>query len=224
MALLQPSSAIENLFALPVAAAELIGPGDPAVLIDREVERAESMGEHRKREFSAGRACARLAMDQLGADGPVAVVTDGRAPRWPDGLVGSITHTRGYCAAVVARTADVGAAQVGLDVEVIGRVKPNLWRRVFVEAEREQLARRDDADLAATVTFSVKEALYKAQFPVTQAWVGFEDVRVDWGDDGELVLCRETSLPALDLLSWPVRGRWLEADGRVITAVTTQPA
>lgn len=220
------SAAIEDLFALPVAAAELHGSGDPATLIGHEIDRVSEMGEHRRSEFAAGRACARLAMERLGADGEAAVVSDGRAPQWPDGFVGSITHTRGYCAAVIARTSDALDAQVGLDVEQIGRVKPNLWRRVFVDSEQAALRGRTDAhaDLFATITFSVKEALYKAQYPVTRAWVGFEDVRVEFGEDDELILRRETSLPALDLLSWPVHGRWLRADDRVVTAVTLTPA
>jgi len=230
-----PSVAIEGLFDVPVAATELVGAGDPSALIGDEVERAVSMGDKRQREFAAGRTCARLAMHRLGCDGEAQVTSSGRAPRWPEGLVGSISHTRGYCAAVVARTVDTGGAHLGLDVEHLGRIKPNLWRRIFVAAERDDLERRaasadadrangvPDADTAATTIFSVKEALYKAQFPITESWVGFEDVRVELGTDGAATLHRETALPVLDALAWPVRGRWLVADGRVVTAVTLTP-
>lgn len=221
------SREIEALFPVPVAAADLCGVGDPGTLVDPEVDQAASMGDLRRKEFAAGRACARLAMEQLGASVPTGLATDGRAPRWPDGLVGSISHTKGYCAAVVGRVADTGGAQLGLDVEATGRVKPKLWRRVFVEAERDALTSIGDAgevDVAATVIFSIKEALYKAQYPITQSWVGFEDVRVELGEHGHAVLRPDTLLPALASVAWPVEGRWIATDGRVTTAVTLRSA
>ena len=78
----------------------------------------------RKSEFRAGRAAARIALASLGH--PRAVVTKGadRAPIWPRGFVGSISHSPGYCAAAVGRWADVAA--IGFDVERRGAVGSDL--------------------------------------------------------------------------------------------------
>ena len=49
--------------------------------------------EKRRREFSAGRTCARQALRELGcADAPIVQDQNG-APLWPPGIVGSITHS-----------------------------------------------------------------------------------------------------------------------------------
>ena len=63
--------------------------------------------EKRRREFACGRHFVRSCLRALGRpDEPLPVRAD-RSPRWPDGLVGSITHTDTYCAAAVARADDV---------------------------------------------------------------------------------------------------------------------
>lgn len=72
--------------------------------------------EKRRREFTTGRACARLALERLGI-GAVAIPNGERGePLWPSGVVGSITHCRGYCGCAVAKAGDV--VVVGIDAEV----------------------------------------------------------------------------------------------------------
>jgi 4'-phosphopantetheinyl transferase EntD len=116
--------------------------------------------EKRRREFSLGRACAHAALVQLGRDeGPIGRQANG-APRWPAGLVGSLTHTAGYAAAIIASRDDFVA--VGLDAERVGGVTPDLWPRLFDADERAWLARQPDTAQAATLFFSAKESVHKA--------------------------------------------------------------
>ena len=68
----------------------------------------------RQREFAAGRAAAHTAMANLGVPPQAILNGDDRAPIWPEGLTGSITHTRGCAIAIVARNSDVRA--LGIDV------------------------------------------------------------------------------------------------------------
>ena len=71
--------------------------------------------EKRRREFAVGRMLARAALAAIG-DPPSAIPTGNhREPVWPAGIVGSITHCAGYCAAAVARDAMVVA--LGIDAE-----------------------------------------------------------------------------------------------------------
>src|SRR3979409_1002599 len=49
--------------------------------------------QKRQREFLAGRWCAEEALQCLGAGSTHVAMAKDRAPIWPDGVVGSITHT-----------------------------------------------------------------------------------------------------------------------------------
>jgi 4'-phosphopantetheinyl transferase EntD len=87
-----------------------------------------------------------------------------REPRWPPGIVGSLSHASGFCGAVVAR--DTLCRGLGFDVEAWGRMRPALWRPIATPGEREWLAAQaGDGERWATLLFSAKEALYTAQYP-----------------------------------------------------------
>jgi 4'-phosphopantetheinyl transferase EntD len=125
--------------------------------------------EKRRREFVTGRACARQALGQLGVE-PVPIASGERGePLWPAGIVGSITHCRGYRACAVARAGDV--ASVGIDAEANEPLPGGVLESVASARERERLA--DGLD---TVLFSAKESIYKAWFPLTGRWLDFDEV------------------------------------------------
>ena len=101
-----------------------------------------------------------------------------REPLWPEGFVGSITHTTGLCAAVVGERKHFMG--LGVDIEIAGRVNPELWPSICVAEERAwlgSLAEHERA-VAATLVFAAKEAFYKAQFPLVRERLLFHDVRI----------------------------------------------
>lgn len=155
------------------------GPTDPdEPLHPAEAELARALGPARQREFAAGRACARRAMRELGApDGPVLRGLR-RAPQFPDGVVGSITHTRGFCAAAVARSAEF--AGVGLDAERDAALSARAAARICSPAELAALGALPgrSPERWAAVVFSAKETLYKAYFPLTGFFIGFRDATI----------------------------------------------
>lgn len=169
---------LAELFPFGVNAAELLGSGDAALLFEAERACIEAAVPQRIAEFAAGRACARHAMRQAGRTDCVVLVGADRAPQWPAGLVGSITHTRDYAAAVVADRRNIRA--VGIDVEIVGRVTQDLWHLLFVEEERKVLATLGTHDQirASTLMFAAKEAFYKLQYTLSHAWLGFSSVAV----------------------------------------------
>ena len=131
--------------------------------------------ENRRREFTAGRVCARRAMTALGL--PVApVISRDRAPVWPDGTIGSITHTAGYCAAVVAHRHDVRA--VGIDAEQHRAVGEGVARVICLPEELDWCATAPGALHWQAVIFSAKESVYKLWHPLAGSWLGFEEARV----------------------------------------------
>ncbi|MEU0959288.1 4'-phosphopantetheinyl transferase superfamily protein [Micromonospora aurantiaca] len=130
----------------------------------------------RRRDFTAGRVCARRALGALGLPAtPVPAGAD-RAPIWPPGVVGAITHTRDYCAAAAARATDVRA--VGIDAERYRPLSPGVRRKVCRPDEEADLARLPPGTPWPTVLFSAKETVYKVWHPLVGTWLGFADARV----------------------------------------------
>lgn len=136
--------------------------------------------EGRRREFITTRRCARQALGLLGV-APVAIRPGPkREPVWPAGVVGSLTHCTGYRAAAVARAADV--ASVGIDAEPHGPLPPGVLEAIVAPGDTETLGRVTAAEPATQwgrVLFSAKEAVYKAWFPLTRRWLGFEDAHLE---------------------------------------------
>jgi 4'-phosphopantetheinyl transferase EntD len=131
--------------------------------------------EARRREFITARRCARMALRAFGyADAPIRS-GPGREPIWPTGVTGSITHCAGYRAAAVAPTAEISL--LGIDAEPNAALPEGVAEVITVPGEHDMLAR-----LASThpgthwgrLLFSAKESVYKAWFPVTRRWLGFE--------------------------------------------------
>ena len=129
-------------------------------------------------DFSTGRYCAIKALEQLGIQDAIIPIGEDRAPIWPEGIVGSISHCDSLTGAIVAKSAD--HISLGLDVEEIGRVTPDLWDLVFTENEKNYLSRLSDEDklVQSTAIFSIKEAFYKFQHPITKTFLDFLDVEV----------------------------------------------
>jgi 4'-phosphopantetheinyl transferase EntD len=133
----------------------------------------------RRREFAAGRWCARQALAQLGLKDPVLPAGTDRAPIWPEGIAGSITHTDTVCVAVAARREDVRS--VGVDAEPDAPLPPDLWELIHTPSERRRLETQPMPNHArqARLIFSVKECFYKLQYPLTHCLLDFQDAQVD---------------------------------------------
>lgn len=139
----------------------------------------EAMIASRQAEFATARACARSALADLGVIAPVCRGTGGE-PVWPQGVTGSISHTRGFCVAVA--TAD--PQSVGIDVEEVDRMSAAVERRVLVDAERAELDGLDETARRARVAtiFAAKEAFYKAHYTLDPRYLGFDAVTVSVED------------------------------------------
>ena len=121
----------------------------------------------------------REALASLGqAPGPI-TAGPSREPKWPSGLVGSITHTNGFRAAAVAPQSVV--ASIGIDAEQNEPLPDGIEKLVCVEGELEMLAALTGARPEVQwgrLLFSAKESIYKAWYPLTNRWLGFDDVRL----------------------------------------------
>jgi 4'-phosphopantetheinyl transferase EntD len=141
----------------------------------RAIERAVPK---RRREFAAGRACAREALAALGIRAFPILPGGRRQPLWLPEIVGSITHTDAYCAAAVARANEVAA--LGIDVERPVSLGRNLVPAVCGEAELRRCELGAPRSFpCASLLFSIKESIFKAVYPLLGVELGFLDVVVE---------------------------------------------
>jgi len=179
--------------------------------------------DSRRAEFAAVRRCARTALTRIGVT-PGPILPGGhREPVWPDGVVGSMTHTEGYGAAAVALATEF--TTIGVDAE------PNLplpdggiLTDIALPDEQARLA-----DLAAAhpdiawdrLLFSAKESVYKAWFPLTRRWLDFLEADVTIEADAGRFTAR-LRVPGPEVGDVPLAGfdgRWRIVDGLILTAI-----
>jgi 4'-phosphopantetheinyl transferase EntD len=217
---------IEEILPACVAAVDTHEDLLDAALFPEEERALGRAVDKRRREFVTARACARRALQQLGLP-PVAIPAGARGePRWPAGVVGSITHCAGYRACAAARTEDL--VTVGIDAEPNEPLPDGVLGEIARAEERErlrELARLEPSVRWDRLLFSAKEAVYKAWFPLAGRWLGFEDatVSVDLARGAfEARLLVSGPLVGADRLR-SLGGRFLVRDGLVLTAVSLSP-
>ncbi|MEM7410944.1 MAG: 4'-phosphopantetheinyl transferase superfamily protein [Myxococcota bacterium] len=156
-----------------------------APLVAGEVAIVARAVAKRRREFAAGRACARDALSTLGGEAGALPRDPDRVPVWPQGFVGSISHCDDACGAVVARASDVVA--LGFDVEGADALPTEVIDTVLGPAERDRAQEHDRAlgrDWAKLV-WSAKESFYKAYFPRLRHTLEFHDAEVQLAGPGQ---------------------------------------
>ncbi len=148
----------------------------PDLFENLSIARPESLAgaiAKRQAEFLAGRCMAAAAQMTLGYPPTQVKIGSNRAPIWPAGLAGSISHARGNCASFVV---PVNAGHPGIDIEAItsGQALSSIQRMVLNPQENEIIKTADmPVERAATLVFSAKETLFKALFPIVQRHFGF---------------------------------------------------
>ncbi|MBT5821380.1 MAG: 4'-phosphopantetheinyl transferase superfamily protein [Rhodobacteraceae bacterium] len=150
-------------------------------LLGSEADAVATAIEKRAKEFSAGRDAARRALGGLGYGSLEIPVGDKREPIWPKGVCGSITHSKSLCIAVVAQQS--AFASIGIDAEADVPLKDELRKAILNDSERDLSAAE------AIAVFSMKEALFKTLYPLTQVWFGFQSAAQT--SKGVLKLCKD---------------------------------
>jgi len=149
----------------------------------------------REYEFKLGRHCAESQLRLFGENSTVDVNAD-RSPAWPQGFVGSISHSSKWAWAAVARQQDLRS--VGVDTEVIASA--NTMQQLQYE-----IATGEEWDVVAatgltprqcfSVIFSAKEAFYKCWYPVNPKYFDFADAVVESASPNHLRIRSTRSNP-----------------------------
>lgn len=177
----------------------------------------------RQAEYLAGRLCAREALRRVTGRAAVPAVGADRAPQWPAGVVGSISHGSGWAGALVAQGSHWRG--LGLDVEqpLPAARAERLAAEILTAAELRQLhaLSPDQRAWRVSLTFSLKESLFKALYPLV--------LRRFYFHDAELLDCFEDGGARLRLLldlgaDWPAGselvGQFAECDGQLLSLVS----
>ena len=178
----------------------------------------------RRCEFATVRYCARRALHRIGIPpAPILPDADG-APRWPAGVVGSMTHCAGYRAAVVARSDRFRG--IGIDAEPHAALPQPACDLVLRGEERWRLRRLAEADPDLhwdRIIFCAKEAVYKACFPSTRRWLDFADISVTVHADGVFQARLLVSEPRVGNADRDgLAGRWVVDHGLVVAATSVR--
>ena len=146
-------------------------------------ESLRNAAEVRRRSFLAGRLCALRAVDRLArrrTTDPIAI-GDGGAPVWPEGIVGSITHTRGFASSAVAWRTRV--RRLGVDAEVVmtDATARGVGPLVVRPEELTEVldATRWDLSTATTLAFSAKESVFKCLYPAVGRRFDYLDAAIE---------------------------------------------
>jgi len=177
----------------------------------------------RQAEFLAGRVCARAALQQLEGSSVIPAIGEDRAPVWPAHICGSITHSTGRAAAIVANKQHWRGLGMDLENLLDSERAERLAGEILTPAEllRMTAAAREELALLVTLTFSVKESLFKALYPIVQKRFYFEHAEVlEWTEQGQVRLRLLTDLSG----EWR-NGTELEAqfgvqDGQLLSLVS----
>ncbi|ENO8415986.1 4'-phosphopantetheinyl transferase superfamily protein [Vibrio mimicus] len=177
----------------------------------------------RKAEYLAGRYVAREALKKLTQQNYQIPIGDNRAPQWPDGISGSITHTDTYALAAVSYFSDHQI--IGVDLE--SWMSPSLAQELaprIIDASEQSLLEQCELEFyqGITLIFSAKESLYKALYPQVKQFFGFEDARVDWIEpsSGQFQITLLRSLSAAYPKGWQTVGRYFVHQDVVLTVIT----
>jgi 4'-phosphopantetheinyl transferase EntD len=155
---------------------QLVTPG--AGLYPEEAASVANAVETRRKQFTAGRMLARDAWQRLGVPAQPLLNDEQRVPLWPAGLVGTITHTHGWCAAAVAKNTHFSA--LGADVEAATPLERGLWERICRPAERRWLESAPErAGILGKAFFSAKESIYKALYPSVRIFLDFHSMQIE---------------------------------------------
>lgn len=150
-----------------------------AVVEERDL--SQRVSDQRLAQFRAGRHAAHDALSAL--EQPIYVPRSvGGAPRWPEGVQGSISHTSSEAIAVAAiqpPCSTIGVDLIDRHGDAAG-VDPTMILAQNEDPPTSLVGRAANRDMRLLAVFSAKEAIYKAIFPIVRRFVDWTEVSLLW--------------------------------------------
>lgn len=173
----------------------------------------------RKAEFRAGRIHARNALRKIGCPRLPIRTGSNREPLWPSGFTGSISHSAELCCAVAALSDNYMG--LGVDLEHTHVLDADLIDYVCDSEEYASIASelrlKNQLTDPGKLIFSIKEAVFKSYFPISNNWLGFRDLWAEIDATSSTFVVRVVKPCAVfGGLHW-IRGRWTIFEEHVLT-------
>ena len=170
------------------------------------------MADRRRNTYSTGRVTARAALAEAGLGAECLLRAEDGSVNWPDGIIGSVTHTDDWAVAAVAVQAMSEAMSIGVDLEKIQPLEAGVLKLVASTSEIAELMDTGKKRWHATALFSFKESIYKCLRPSYGQFFNFHDVEISGLASGR---------PQLRFVSEPLRKHCDPADLELRMAVTS---
>ena len=146
----------------------------------------------KKAHFLGGRYCAHQALSMMkkkdlgvsensenNHDHHISIKRNEQgAPIWPEGVIGSITHTENFIGAVVESSEKLRG--VGIDTEkVLGPQSVVMVESLVATEEEKKKGLAFDPFEYFTLIYSAKESIFKCLNPIIQKYIEFHDVTIE---------------------------------------------
>ncbi len=172
---------INNLLPNNIACEILYESTDNLLVHEAETASIQHASKKRITEFLNGRHCAHKALIKLGYTKKIAILQGSkREPLWPESIVGSITHCKGYYAAVVSFNKIIKG--IGIDAET----NMDLSKKVVITTQTEKeillnsILSKDISNLCLNkLVFSAKESVFKFLYPLVKQYIKFKDIEIN---------------------------------------------
>ena len=151
----------------------LVADGDESALLPEELGAFANSVTKVRRASGAARIVARELLLRFGQTQRAIPKSSSGAPIWPSGIVGSLAHDSEVAIAAMGMRRNFSS--VGIDIEPARELDPDLLHIVATAREREGI--RDDP-CRGRLLFSIKEAVYKAVYPLDRTFLDHHDVEV----------------------------------------------
>ncbi|NRN27836.1 4'-phosphopantetheinyl transferase family protein [Photorhabdus heterorhabditis] len=133
----------------------------------------------RRAEYLAARYCARQLLAQLGQPEFNLISGNDRAPIWPQGICGSVSHSAH--SVIVLAAPQTNNRLIGVDIETIVNHQ-NMNEMIKMVLNDKEILFLNHCHLSPeqvfTLAFSVKESLFKALYPHVKRFFGFEAAEI----------------------------------------------
>ncbi|VAW95228.1 hypothetical protein MNBD_GAMMA22-7 [hydrothermal vent metagenome] len=148
---------------------------------EAEVKSIQHASKKRVTEFLNARHCAHKALIKIGYTQNAAILQGTKGePLWPKSIIGSITHCKGYYAAVVSFNKFI--VGIGIDAELNMDISQKLILTTQTENEiftNTKISNKSPNFFLNKLVFSAKESVFKFLFPIVKRYIKFKEIEIN---------------------------------------------
>lgn len=198
---------------------EILGEPKELIVDPREKYLAKYMVPQRALEFLAGRFAAQCTLNALGVSGEAVLRGKAGEPIWPEGVVGSITHCKGYVAAATGVSALY--ASIGIDVEIRKILPEETIPYIFNRLDIDKYKDKIYGNIVGSIMFSAKESVIKAYYFLNKKIIHFNDISIILNDEHYTFDAFIADEPITHLNGSPI-GRYAISDKFIFTSYVVE--